>query len=268
LVADLHLHSNCSDGLLDPLPLVDLVANGGVKLLALTDHDTTDGHGRARERAQQRGISFVGGIEMTAYAHRQVIHVLGLGCDGQNERLRATNAAARAVWDANQRRWIEALAGEGVALAWERDFADHPVRLPTLIERLCLAGVDGGDPVAVHRRFRSFFAALPSAAYTGLASPAEAAGVIRSSGGLAFLAHPLALYEGGLAESLLAECDGLEAGYARYTAQQRETLSRLALRHGKLCCGGSDYHGYFEASYSAPGFVPDQTLLERLNPRA
>jgi 3',5'-nucleoside bisphosphate phosphatase len=235
-----------------------------VELFALTDHDTTAGHALARQQAKQRGIHFIGGIEMTTYAFDRVIHILGLGCNGDNKRLQAANEAARAVWDANQRRWIEALQADGFHISWERDFSDHPVRLPVLIERLCLGGLDGGDPAVVHRRFREFFAALPRAAYADLASPAQAADVIRGSGGIAMMAHPITLHEAGLAEPLLAECDGLEADYAQYDQAQRAALRRLAHEHGKLHSGGSDYHGYFETEYRAPGFVADEVLLKRL----
>jgi 3',5'-nucleoside bisphosphate phosphatase len=264
LVADLHLHSNHSDGRLEPPALVDCIADAGVQLLALTDHDTTVGHALARQQAKQRGIRFIGGIEMTTYAHDRVIHILGLGCDGANQRLQAANMAARSVWDSNQRRWIEVLQADGFNVSWERDFADHPVRLPVLIERLCLGGLDGGDPAAVHRRFRQFFGALPRAAYANLASPAQAADTIRDSGGIALIAHPITLYQEGLAEALLADCDGLEADYSQYDQVQRASLRRLALEHGKLYSGGSDYHGYFETEYRIPGFVASEALLKRL----
>jgi predicted metal-dependent phosphoesterase TrpH len=264
LIADLHLHSTFSDGRLEPDALVDLVAGAGVELMALTDHDTLAGHEAARARARRRGLRFVGGIEMTTYAHGQVVHVLGLGCK-QTDWLQKANDAARRIWDENQRRWIESLERDGVDLNWTRDFPDHPVRLPTLIERICLAGVDGGDPVAVHQRFRAFFSALAPQAYHGLASPAQAAHIIREAGGLAFLAHPLMLHDAGLAAGLLSACDGLETEYLRYTEEQRASLRQLAFASGKLSCGGSDYHGYFEPRYQPPNFVAPDELLSRLS---
>ena len=79
MIADLHLHSHHSDGELSPAALVDVVADAGVAIMALTDHDTTAGHVEAGARCDQRGIVFVPGIEMTTYAMNRVIHVLGLG---------------------------------------------------------------------------------------------------------------------------------------------------------------------------------------------
>lgn len=264
MFADFHLHSHFSDGRLDPPSLVDCVADAGVQIFALTDHDTTAGHAGARARARERAVTFIPGIEMTTYAHGRVVHVLGLGCNGSDDALQAANVVAQHVWAANQVRWISALAQGDVDVDIERDFSDYPVRLPVLIERLCRLGLDGGDPVRVHARFRVFFAALPPRAYAQLPTPAGAAGIIHRSGGLAMLAHPATLHEAGLAEPLLADCDGLEATYLAYNHEQQAALRFLAAKHGKLYSGGSDYHGFFEAGYRAPGFVPPLELLARL----
>ncbi len=258
------MHSHCSDGRLDPSSLVDLVGDAGVEIFALTDHDTTAGHPAAKLRANERALKFIPGIEMTTYAHGRVIHVLGLGCDGSHDELRAANAIAESVWDANQCRWIAALAREGVDIDFALDFPDHPVRLPVLIERLSQRGIDGGDPVKVHARFREFFGTLPQQAYDQLPKPGNAASIIRRSGGLALLAHPLILHDAGLTETLLADCDGLEAIYLAYSEAQQASLRALAVKHDKLYCGGSDYHGYFEAGYRPPGFTAPKQLLERL----
>lgn len=235
-----------------------------MEVFALTDHDTIAGHAAARQRASERALKFVPGIEMTTYAHERVIHVLGLGFDGSHDELQRANAIAESVWDANQCRWISALAHEGADIDLARDFPDHPVRLPVLIERLVRRGIDCGDPVRVHGRFREFFAALPQQAYAQLPTAAKAASVIRRCGGLALLAHPAALHDAGLAETLLADCDGLEAIYLAYSETQQASLRALAIKHGKFYCGGSDYHGYFEAAYRPPGFTPPARLLERL----
>ncbi len=264
MLGDFHLHSRHSDGRLDPAALIDLVADAGVSVAALTDHDTTDGHAAAALRARERGIRFIPGIEMTTYAHCQVIHVLGLGVHSASNELRAVNDVARATWDSNQRVWVEALARDGAKVDFERDFPDHPVRLPLLIERLCLRGVDDGDPVTVHKRFRSFFAALPAAAYQQLPSPSDAAATIHKAGGVALLAHPDGLREAGLIESLLDGCDGLEAMYLPYSDAQRSALRAIAAARGKLFSCGSDYHGYFTTAYRPPTWDAPGELLERL----
>lgn len=229
----------------------------------MTDHDTVAGLASAAERATSRGVIFVPGIELTTYEHGQVIHVLGYGFEPSDEGLAERNAIAQQVWGDNQRRWIDALREAGHELNYERDFRG-PLRLPVLIERLCLAGVSGGDPRACHREFRAFFAALPSSAYAALATPAQAASVIRKAGGVAVLAHPYSLSSETLISTIAKTCDGIEALYGRYDHDQRARLLDLCAREKLLASAGSDYHGYFEGAYKNPKLSLPADVLGRL----
>ena len=94
MLCDLHLHSHHSDGEFPPARVVDMVADAGVSLLALTDHDTTAGYEEARKRALERGIVAIGGIEMTAYANHRVVHVLGYGVEPTSDALDRRNRVA------------------------------------------------------------------------------------------------------------------------------------------------------------------------------
>ncbi|MBV8222378.1 MAG: PHP domain-containing protein [Candidatus Eremiobacteraeota bacterium] len=264
MLCDLHLHSDRSDGELAPEAVVDTAAGAGVALIALTDHDTTAGHAPARIRAAQRGVRFVGGIEMTTYDAGRVVHVLGLGVSDTDEGLRYANDIATRVFGANQQRWIEKLQSERVRVRWARDFPDAPVRLPVLIGRLCERGYMGGDPQRCHAAFREFFASLPPEAYAGLPTPKQGAAIIRAAGGLAFLAHPAELVDEGLAVRWLDELDGLEAMYLRYEPDRRSELCGLARRRKKLFTCGSDWHGWFQGPYVNPNFEMPADLLARL----
>jgi hypothetical protein len=264
LIADLHLHSDRSDGELPPSGLVDVIADAGVAIMALTDHDTTAGHDQARARCAERGIAFVGGIEMTTYAIDRVIHVLGLGVLTHDAGLARAGAAAQANFAENQHVWVEALTAQGAPVLWQRDFPDGAVRLPALIERLCLCGLEGGDPQRVHARFREFFRALPRTAYASLPAPADAAALIREAGGVAILAHPYRIAEDESWHAQLDGMDGLEAMYGAYAPAQRDTLREIARAKNLLYSCGSDYHGHFFGPYQNPGFEAPPALLARL----
>ena len=80
----------------------------------------------------------------------------------------------------------------------------------------------------------------------------------------AILAHPDRVGSDGLVESLLADVDGIEAFYARYSRSERHALKRLADVHNKFYTCGSDYHGYFNGAYVNPNFDAPKALLERL----
>jgi 3',5'-nucleoside bisphosphate phosphatase len=264
MLCDLHLHTHCSDGEFSPATVVDMLADAGVSLIAITDHDTTAGHEEASRRASERNVRFVPGIEMTTYGVGTVVHVLGLGVNSANADLGFANQAANRAFGENQRRWVESIQSRGVDIEWERDFPDNPVRLPVLIERLCRAGHVGGNPRLCHAEFREFFSALPTEAYSALPTPAQAASIIHAAGGIAILAHPADLAADGQAVGLLESLDGLEALYLRYEPDLRNTLRDLALRYGKLYTCGSDWHGYFQGPYRNPNFEAPNELLARL----
>ena len=61
---DLHTHSSVSDGTEDPATLMETARRAGLDVVALTDHDTTDGWGIA-ERSRPRGLTVVPGMELS-----------------------------------------------------------------------------------------------------------------------------------------------------------------------------------------------------------
>jgi len=263
MFCDLHLHSHHSDGEFPPARVVDMAADAGVGLIALTDHDTTAGIVDAMTRAAERRIAAVSGIEMTTYADGRVVHVLGYRFDPSSHALQRRNHVALEVWAQNVQAWVVALAREGFDLRVHEVLADHIVRLPVVIERLCARGVDDGDVGRCYARFKDFFAALPPSSYARLPSPADAAKTIREAGGVAIIAHPDRIGSDDAVRSMLADFDGLEADYARYSSAEREALRRLAERSGKLYTCGSDYHGYFNGHYVNAKFEASSALRRR-----
>ena len=94
---DLHTHSLHSDGTLAPAELVARAAVRNVRVLALTDHDTTAGLNEARAACAAAGIGFVTGVEVTAGWRGQELHVVGLDVDPQSPALQAHLAAIVAL---------------------------------------------------------------------------------------------------------------------------------------------------------------------------
>ncbi|MFT0211214.1 PHP domain-containing protein [Pseudomonas sp. F1_0610] len=74
---DLHCHSTASDGVLTPDSLVLRAYEKGVKVLALTDHDTVEGLALARDTANKLGIQLINGIEFSATHLGATVHILG-----------------------------------------------------------------------------------------------------------------------------------------------------------------------------------------------
>ncbi|HJW22762.1 MAG TPA: PHP domain-containing protein, partial [Candidatus Limnocylindrales bacterium] len=83
---DLHSHTARSDGLLPPADLAAAAAAVGVRLLAITDHDTLAGVRELRSGVGlPPGLELLPGIEINAVVRdrpeltESEVHVLGLG---------------------------------------------------------------------------------------------------------------------------------------------------------------------------------------------
>lgn len=76
-IAVLHAHSTASDGMVTPTQLVADAAQTGIKVLALTDHDTLSGIDQAKKAGKRYGVEIIVGEEIQTKIPR-VLHIIGL----------------------------------------------------------------------------------------------------------------------------------------------------------------------------------------------
>ena len=75
--ADLHIHTKCSDGIFTPEEIVEKAKNAGLKAFSITDHDSVSAIDKAKPLADQYGIEFINGVEMSSTFQGHDIHILG-----------------------------------------------------------------------------------------------------------------------------------------------------------------------------------------------
>jgi 3',5'-nucleoside bisphosphate phosphatase len=243
---DLHTHSTWSDGLLSPTALVGEAASRGVRVLALTDHDTVAGIPEAREAGERLGVEIVPGVELsTSLGTGGEIHLLGYFVDIDDAALLDRLAGyARARAD-RMERMIARLRRVGAPVDPDRvrEIAGHgTVGRPHLGRALVEAGY-AADLTDAFDRFIG--GGRPAYVPRPRVDPADAIALVRAAGGVPVLAHPFSV--GGV-ESVLdrlapAGLAGMEVDYGAYSPDDRETLRRIATRRGLIATGGSDYHG-------------------------
>ena len=118
---DFHTHSTRSDGLLAPAALVGLAASRGVRVMALTDHDTLDGLAEAEAEAARRpGFLLVPGVELSCDVPGTEVHVLGYFVDREDRAFQRRLETFREGRIDRARRITEALDRLGAPIAWER----------------------------------------------------------------------------------------------------------------------------------------------------
>src|SRR5437870_13584027 len=137
VLADLHMHSPVSDGWRDPGEVANLAADRGVRVMALTDHDTFLGVSRARAVAHSRGLGYVPALEVTTYPPNQLRHILGHGVDINHPQLRAILGRTQGVLRKQTEAWIRVLQEKGIGRDLGLDaFAFKPTVMPGAVLKL------------------------------------------------------------------------------------------------------------------------------------
>jgi len=267
VLADLHMHSTVSDGWREPDEVAHLAADQGVRVMALTDHDTFLGVERARLVAHRRGLGYVPALEVTTYPPNQLRHILGHGVDMSYPPLLAILERTQGVFRKQTDAWIRVLQDQGIGrdLGLEA-FATKPTVMPGAVLKVLLQhGVmSEKDAWASARQAVDF---MPPAFYAPIPTPREAIDAIHAAGGLAVHAHPGSVPDQDLIKEVLPMLDGLEVYTRRHKPEQIPIYEELARRHGLLMTVGTDYHGFNGDDYEAPKKLIDIRYLERLGDR-
>ncbi len=118
---DLHLHTTASDGRLRPAEMVRLVANMGLKVIAITDHDSVEGIPEALKAAHEfPSLTVIPGVEMSTDVPHGEIHVLGYFVDYTDASFHETLQRLRNSRVIRAQRMVDKLAGLGVHITWAR----------------------------------------------------------------------------------------------------------------------------------------------------
>jgi predicted metal-dependent phosphoesterase TrpH len=151
---DLHLHTNKSDGRLTPTELVRLVHKGGVRRMALTDHDTTAGVEEAMAEGKTLGVEVIPGVELGTDSRSGDLHMLGLFLDYHDQQFQETMARFRDGRIARVHKIVSNLAEVGVNISVDRVFAiagEASVGRPHVAQALLEAGYITSMPEAFEK---------------------------------------------------------------------------------------------------------------------
>jgi hypothetical protein len=246
---DLHFHSNASDGALPPAEVITRAAERGARVLALTDHDCTDGLVAARAKAEELGITLVNGVEVSVTWGKHTLHIVGLDFDPQHP---AFVAGLQTIRDGRVNRAREMAAGlDKIGIHGTFEGAMAHCDNPEMIGRTHFARhlVQSGEVKDVRTVFRKYLTpGKPGYVPHEWASLPDAVGWIRAAGGVAVIAHP-GRYELGrtLTERLLTDFieaggEAIEVVSGSHSLDETHKYALLAERFGLLASAGSDFH--------------------------
>jgi len=272
---DLHTHSIASDGALTPTELIARAAARGVRVQALSDHDTLLGVAEAVAEGERRGVRVIPATELNTESEWGDVHVLAYFVDPKDDALQE-----RLRWlRENRGRRIELMVeklndlGYAVSLDRVRQIAQGGSTLASLAEQGSLAL---GRPHLAQALFEAGHVPTYDSAFDTLISkdspayvsrvglaPLEAVALARTHGGVPSLAHPGTVVdlERLLPQLVEAGLVGIECYYPSHTAAFTALCLRLSVRYDLVPTGGSDFHGRGEHGAELGGvFVPPESI--------
>ncbi len=270
LNADLHCHSNVSDGTLTPEALAERAKRNGVQLWALTDHDEVGGQHRARAAALAQGMAYLTGSEVSVTFAGKTVHIVGLGFDPDHPSLQQGLVDTRGGRERRARDMAEGLAKVGIPNAFEG--ALRYVANPDLISRTHFARylVEIGVCSEAHDVFKRYLTeGKPGYVEHRWAMLSDAIHWITQAGGEAVIAHPGRYgFTPNEEYALFTEFKahggrGVEVVTGSHTVPEYAKYADMAIEFDLLASRGSDFHDPAE-SHTDLGTLPD--LPGRLTP--
>ena len=259
--ADFHNHSTASDGKLSPTQLIDLAAANGVRIFALTDHDSTEGITEARRAAERHTDFFLlAGVELSTDIEGDEVHILGYFTDEQlrNQDLQAELSRFREGRFERGRLMTEKLAEIGKPVSWERVLeiaGEASVGRPHVAQAL----LEAGHTSTFNEAFDLYIGRNgPAYVEREKMTPRQAVEALIRFGSPAVLAHPRYCKD---LDRVLEEVAGAGAVAMEvyYKDSDEELIARMAAtaqRYGLLPLGGSDYHALPRPDEREPGNIP------------
>ncbi|HVU27811.1 MAG TPA: PHP domain-containing protein [Verrucomicrobiae bacterium] len=243
--ADLHLHTNFSDGTFSPEELVLHAQKAGLCCIALTDHDTVEGCARAATACAAVKMEFIPGTELTAEHDDTEVHLLGYFLDTQNETLLAEIAKFQSVRQNRIHEMVARVNELGVPLPVESVFelanCKSPGR-PHVARALAKAGFVKNMDEAFDRFLKK---GRPAWVPKSKISALDAIELIHQASGLAVMAHPgLNRTDEIIPDLVDAGMDGIECFHTKHSTAMSERYLEIADQYNLLVTGGSDCHGF------------------------
>lgn len=247
---DLHSHTTASDGHFTPEQLIDRAVEFDIKVLAITDHDTLDGLGRAYQYIESQGldITLVSGIEVSTVWQNKDIHIVGLNIDTNNSTLLSLIEQQK-----QRRRERAVLIAHRLSKVTKQEVLSEVEALadgaPITRSHFAKWLVSAGHAKSMQQVFKRFLTRdNPGYVPPNWVSIAEAVEVIHAAGGVAVLAHPgryklTAKWLKRLLQVFVdAKGDAIEVALPQQAQQERRNLADYAIQYNLLASQGSDFH--------------------------
>jgi len=263
LSADLHVHTHFSDSSSSVQEVVDDALKAGLSCIAITDHDIVEGIPPAIAAARSSSLEIVPGIELSSEHETCDIHILGYFIDYEQGPLLERIDVLLEARMQRMKQMLVNLKAVGIDnIAFEEVCALTRSRAVGR-SHLAVLLLQKGWVSNIKSAFEKYLnPGCPGYAPKYKQTPYEAIELIRSSGGVAVMAHPMLTQKDELIPGFVkAGLKGLEVYYPNCMDTVTEFYERIARKHGLIATGGSDDHGRSKAyTYIGKKTVPYEVV--------
>ena len=265
--ADLHLHTNASDGTWSPEVLIENIIRAGINVFAVTDHDSVENVNVTADLVKDMELKLIKGVEVNTTENGHIFHILGYNIDPENESLNGILQVNRNVMGERDERSITILHDMGYPVELDEflTYKNNPERGGW---RALNYSIDKGLCQHYKEFFKLFGERRNEMGIEGCVEPGTAISAIKAAGGIPILAHPgSSLYGNNPREtvSLAIEIgvEGIECFHPENGDEATEYSLELCRRENLYITGGSDCHGTFvkERWLGKPDIDLDQLVL-------
>ncbi|MFP4527892.1 MAG: PHP domain-containing protein [Candidatus Kapaibacterium sp.] len=243
-IADLHIHSVFSDGLLTPEQIFIKAKDNGISAISITDHDSIDGNIIALELSSKYDIDFLTGVEFSCYDGGREYHILAYGLDVFNEHLRLQLGEFQVARYRRAEIIHQKLASLGVDIDFDlivEKAGKAPISRPHIATALVDLGVVTHYKEAFERLIGDGCPAYEPKLHFAVDKAIQ---LINECGGVAVLAHPGHMVnQSTLYKIIKFGLDGIEVVHPMHNAYLQRYYHSIASQYWLIETGGSDYHG-------------------------
>lgn len=269
IIADLHVHTNISDGSLTTQEAIKLAKKNKVTHIAITNHDTVKGLAEAIKIGKEEGVHVIPGIEISAYDYKRKrkVHLLGYGFDLEGSNLK--KLCSKLLNDRNnlsikQAKLIKEM-GYDIELEDIKKYSINSeiVYKQHIMQELINKGYCDKIYAPLYKKlFRGDSPCNLEVEYIDIL---EAMDAIIKDGGMPVLAHPGQLNSYELLEELVEKgLVGVEKYHVSHSEEDYKIIDELSQKHNLIITGGSDFHGTFGKEVTIGSFTTPLNSLKHI----
>ncbi|MCY6370809.1 PHP domain-containing protein [Clostridium ganghwense] len=258
---DFHNHTTASDGKLSPCELVKLAKKEDLDIIAITDHDNTNGLEEALKTGKEIGIKVIPGIELTTRHNGESIHLLGYFKENsyksstfqkylnelQEHRIKRGEKIVH-----NLKKFFNISIDYEKILKKNKGVVARPHIAKAIIEagynydwNYIFDNIIGNDsPAYVPNKNISI---------------TEGINILKSVNAFISLGHPTLINKSKVEDLMKYSFDGIEGVYPLNKPSEENYFRDICRKYSKIITAGSDYHG-LDKTDEKHGYIGDSVL--------